>query len=134
MRISVSTILLDTHVLLWALTDSPRLGAHARASIVGASRSLVSSVSIAEIEIKRLLGKIDCPDNLMESAVSSGFLELPLHSAHAMRLGSLPESLRTHDPFDRLLLCQAAAENATLLTADQRLLTLTGLPVQDARH
>lgn len=128
----MSIVLLDTHVLLWALSAPERIGPHATELIERSTRRYVSSVSFAEIEIKQLSGKLTVPERLPEVIAQSGFTELPLSAAHALALGVLPTSLSRHDPFDRLLLAQSATEEALLMTADRRLLDCGGLPVFDA--
>ena len=112
--------LLDTHVLLWWLADDRRLGAGARALVAGPDNAVyVSAASVWEIGMKRALGKLDAPDDLIDAVERSGFDPLPIGLAHAELAGALP---RHHDdPFDRMLVAQAMAEGATLVTADARL-------------
>jgi PIN domain nuclease of toxin-antitoxin system len=95
-------LLLDSHVLLWWLADSPRLGDPARRAIAEpASDVLVSAASIWEIAIKQALGRIDAPADLADR-VADGFDELPISWTHARRAEALP---RHHDdPFDRVLI------------------------------
>lgn len=124
-------ILCDSHVLIWWLAGSPRLGARARARI--AAGTYASAASIAELTVKALLGRLVVPADLGREVARAGFVELPLSAAHADALHALPRALSTHDPFDRMLLAQAVVEGVDLLTADERLLAL-GLPfVVDAR-
>ncbi len=111
-------ILLDTHLYLWWLADSPRLSETARERIRTADAVYVSSASLWEMAIKINLGKLQA--NLTEVAEqihASGFEELPVLAAHAVQLLSLPNLHR--DPFDRLLVAQALSEPLHLLTADQ---------------
>lgn len=111
-------LLLDTHVLLWWLGRFPRLGAKAQAAIGNpASEALVSSLSAAEIEIKRARGKIDAPDDLAEQLVRHGFTELAFTIAHALALRELP--MHHRDPFDRMLIAQARREGLTVVTANR---------------
>ncbi|QIM15654.1 type II toxin-antitoxin system VapC family toxin [Leucobacter insecticola] len=110
-------LLLDTHVLLWWLADSPRLLPKHREIISdGANDVLVSSVSVAEISIQASLGKLDAPSNTVEAIEQSGFRLLPLEASHAEELRSLPWHHR--DPFDRMLIAQARVEQLTLITRD----------------
>lgn len=117
-------ILLDTHILLWFLLDSPRLGARARKILDEAgTRVFFSPVSILEIAIKHALKPevMPCdPDGILEDALGSGLRELPFTSVHARGVGGLPWVHR--DPFDRMLLAQARAEGILLLTCDAPLL------------
>lgn len=126
-------ILLDTQVALWLLSAPERLGRRARREIEAAESVAFSSVSVAEITIKKMLGRLDVPDDIAQQWQRSGLTSLALDSDHATTIAAFPD-LVCHDPFDRLLLAQAKAERATLLTADRVLLSL-GLPqVLDARR
>lgn len=116
-------LLLDSHVALWALDDSPRLGDDARRAIAGAAGVYVSAASIWELTIKSALGKIDIPPGLSSVLVESGFLPLSVTAEHAEGILELPE-MGKHDPFDRLLVSQAHRAGLRLLTADRVLLSL----------
>lgn len=110
-------LLLDTHVFLWAMAASPRLKDEARKLIVAADAVYVSAASIWEIAIKVRLGKLDVDMRVLVAAIGeSGFLELPVTSAHAQGVSQL--ALHHNDPFDRLLVAQAVAEPLKLITAD----------------
>ncbi len=112
-------LLLDTHVLLWALTDSPKLGRSLREKIVDpANDVLVSAATVWEISIKKRLGKLSVPDNVLEFIEASDFTPLPINFVHAMAAGALP--LHHMDPFDRMLIAQAREENLVLVTQDSR--------------
>lgn len=113
-------LLLDTHVLLWWLSDNPRLDPQLRTAIVdGENDVFVSSISIAEIAIKRSQGKLEAPPELLSRIAEEGFTELPFSSDHAAALEALPWIHR--DPFDRMLVVQAQREGLMLATADRRL-------------
>lgn len=110
-------LLLDTHVVLWALAGSPRLSAAARQLIEEADEVYVSAASIWEVAIKARLGKIEAdPQQLVDAIEASGFISLPVTAAHAAGVGALQPVHQ--DPFDRLLLAQALAEPLRLVTAD----------------
>ena len=110
-------LLLDTHVLLWALEDSQALSIDARQSIADTRNEVfVSAVSIWEMAIKRSLGKLRAPDNLADTVQEAGFAALPITLAHAEQAGMLPPHHR--DPFDRMLVAQALAEGLVLVTDD----------------
>ena len=113
-------LLLDSHVLLWLLEDSDRLGAEARAAIDSSSRVFFSAASIWELEIKRSLGRLQYPDGLVQALESAGLTELPISARHASSVEEV--DLPHRDPFDRLLVAQARAESARFLTADGVLL------------
>jgi PIN domain nuclease of toxin-antitoxin system len=113
-------ILLDTHVLLWWLIDSPKLGVTAREAIAAADNVVyVSAASIWEIAIKKSLGKLRAPDNFDHILEQEGFEELPVSVYHAEQAGGLPAHHR--DPFDRMLIAQAQAEGLLLLSQDKQI-------------
>ena len=121
-------MLADTHVLLWALADSPQLSTRAREILQDSDNECwASSASVWEIAIKTLLGKyrLGLPLARLESAIdAAGFhpLDITVRHAAALERVALPHS----DPFDRLLLAQCEVETLRLLTADQ---LLADLPV-----
>lgn len=111
-------LLLDTHVVLWWLNDSPQLGQTARDAIAApANMVYVSAVSVWETVLKHSLGKLEIPDNWTEVLADEPFLQLSVTWAHTIGVGQLPDLHR--DPFDRLLLAQAIAENLTIVTHDE---------------
>lgn len=113
-------LLLDTHVLLWALDNPARLGRKTR-SLVERSEVLVSAASLWEISIKAGLGKLKItPQQVLDAIEPSGFDLLPVQATHAVEVFSL--GAMHGDPFDRLLVAQAMAEGVPLLTADETLL------------
>lgn len=109
--------LLDTHVFLWWSSDDPALGPVARAAIAAPENLvLVSGATAWEIATKRELGKLDAPADVAAWVAESGFGELPIDIAHAVRSAELPK--RHRDPFDRLLVAQSQLESLTLVTSD----------------
>lgn len=124
-------ILLDTHVFLWLQGMPTRLGHLCRALIERAPAVYVSAVSRVEVEVKTLTGRLVLPGGVFDDLPGQGFVELPFTHTHAAALPALPDSLSRHDPFDRMLLAQAATEGLTFVTADRRLLGL-GVAVHDA--
>ena len=116
-------LLLDTHVLLWALIEPTRLSKATQAVLEDPENEvLFSAASIWEIAIKSALGRADfqvAPAEILEAAQTSGFAELPVRSAAALRVATLPHLHR--DPFDRLLIAQAMTEPAVFYTADEQL-------------
>jgi PIN domain nuclease of toxin-antitoxin system len=122
-------VLLDTHVLLWALAEPRRLDRETRATIEsGDNEVLFSAASIWEIAIKAELGRSDFgfdPAEIARAALDTGFTELPVRSNAAAHVGRLP--LLHRDPFDRVLVAQAIVEPATLYTADQQLVPYSDL-------
>lgn len=113
-------LLLDTHIALWAITDSPRLNAQARSLILDPANSVhISTASVWEIAIKHMLGRGGMPISGTQAAVhfqAAGYTELPVVNAHITMLETLPP--HHTDPFDRLLVAQALAEPLRLLTHD----------------
>ncbi len=78
----------------------------------------MSAASAWEISIKKALGKLGAPDDLEQQILASGFALLAMSVTHAMAAGQLP---RHHeDPFDRMLIAQALAEQMTVVTRDKR--------------
>ena len=109
-------VLLDTHLLLWALGAPARLPTAAR-RIIRDGDVYVSAASIWEISIKVALGKLRAdPDEVLAALEPAGLLSLPISGEHAARVASLPPIHR--DPFDRLLVAQALVEPMRLLTDD----------------
>ena len=117
----MSELLLDTHVVLWLLDDSPRLGAGARSRIQSAGRVYMSAASAWEIAIKRSLGKLTMPADFAEAVAASGLHDLPITRAHGLAVDHA--ALPHRDPFDAMLVGQARSERLTFLTADGAILT-----------
>jgi PIN domain nuclease of toxin-antitoxin system len=113
-------LLLDTHLLLWAAGQPRRLPAAARKLLSDADNELLfSAVSLWEITIKRGLGRDDLQVDarvLRRGLLDNGYGELPMQSAHAVAIESLPPIHK--DPFDRILVAQATVEGIILLTTD----------------
>jgi PIN domain nuclease of toxin-antitoxin system len=117
-------LLLDSHVFLWSVDQSQRLSTTARREIERPSNDVyVSAASVWELAIKMSKGRLRTrrivrPQELEESALRTGFIELPVTSRHAAAVATL--GLLHGDPFDRLLIAQAQIENLTILTVDPR--------------
>lgn len=120
-------ILLDTHILLWVLADSKQLPAQARLLVEDQENSIYYSiVSPWETEIKHLAH----PDKLTFGAEAveryckeSGFIQLPIkmqHINHLSQLGQVEDALPHKDPFDRIMVCQAAVEGMLFVTHDPK--------------
>lgn len=114
-------LLLDTHALLWWMTDDAQLSIRAR-ELIADERNviLISAASAWEIATKHRLGKLAIAKALIprfnELIVADGFEHLPVTHLHALRAGSLTTQHR--DPFDRILAAQSALEAAPLVTCD----------------
>jgi PIN domain nuclease of toxin-antitoxin system len=113
-------ILLDTHILLWALLNPSRLAPLHRDLLVSPEHQVFfSAVNIWEIAIKRALDRPDFdvePDVVREAGIATDFRELPITGIHAAMVRQLENHRR--DPFDRLLVAQAKTEPMRLMTDD----------------
>jgi len=118
-------ILLDTHILLWAANGE--LSSEAGQYINDETNTLLfSPVSLWEIVIKRGLGRTDFivdPASLYSGLLSAGYQELPVIGRHTLLVATLPPLHK--DPFDRILIAQAASEGIPFMTSD---ITLSQYP------
>ncbi len=113
-------LLLDTHALVWCLSDVSELAEDARGHIADPRNDVfVSAITGWEITVKRAKGKIAAPRNLAALVEERGFIHLPLTFHHAEQAGDLP--MHHRDPFDRFLIAQARAEGLVLVTRDARI-------------
>ena len=113
-------LLLDTHAFLWWVSDWEQLPERARAAIADPENKVfVSAVSGWEIAIKKAKGRLVAPDGLAAVVEEKRFQHLPLTFEHAERAATLPAHHR--DPFDRMLVAQAQAEDLILVTRDARI-------------
>ena len=114
-------LLLDTHTLLWWLTDDARLSSRARSLIADESNEIfVSAASAWEVATKQRIGKLDeVPEaaaRFVELVAADGFIPLPITQAHSVRAGGYEVEHR--DPFDRMLAAQGELESLVLVTRD----------------
>lgn len=109
---------MDTHALLWAVSEPRRLPPAVAEQVSDASVLVYASAASAwEIAIKAALGKLTADARVLARGIhDAGFTELPVTIAHASRLRDLPPLHR--DPFDRLLVAQALDEGLTIVTHD----------------
>ena len=128
-----SGYLLDTNVILHSAMAPGKLGKNTKRILVENPNVFYSPVSITEIEVKALKKKLPALEMLQENLSEQDFLEKPYLSKHATEIRTFP-SLADHDPYDRMLLAQASAENLTLITADEKLLELEFTWVIDATN
>ena len=111
--------LLDTHTLLWFMMDDPKQPDGVKSLMESDGAFFVSIASFWEIAIKNAKGRLILPGSIpfmAEACLSLGFQILPIRPQHLDKLKNLPDIHA--DPFDRLLICQALAEDLTVLTAD----------------
>lgn len=114
-------ILVDTHIFLWMLSCPERLNDKRRYELESpANEILLSAMSIAELMIKRSIGKIDFEFDPLEMAQKTGLEILSFSGAEAMVLGELP--LHHKDPFDRMLIAQALINRLSLMSDDSKFL------------
>jgi PIN domain nuclease of toxin-antitoxin system len=111
-------LLLDTHVLIWALEAPERLPSNVLSAFETAGVTVfASAASTWEIAIKIALGRLRFPIAELPGALAhAAFKELPVYIAHGLEMAQLP--LVHRDPFDRLLVAQARRERLTLVTRD----------------
>jgi PIN domain nuclease of toxin-antitoxin system len=112
-------LLLDTHVLLWWLSDDRKLANSGSQIIANPDNDvLVSSASVWEISIKTGLGRLEIELDDLENAIArNGFRSLPIGFRHALTAGRLPNVHR--DPFDRMLVAQASVEELRVVSHDR---------------
>ena len=112
--------LLDTHVALWAITDSPRLSTRARALIEDPNATIwVSAASLWEISIKHGLGRGEMPVSGPDALAffqEAGLRILSIAAEHVVAVAAIPP--HHQDPFDRILVAQAQVEPMHLITHD----------------
>jgi PIN domain nuclease of toxin-antitoxin system len=123
--------LLDTQLLVWSGYAPQRLPVSLARELIDRQRDVrYSVVSLWEVAIKASLKRADfqvSPMDLRQGLLAAGFAELPIQADHVLAVEHLP--LIHRDPFDRLLVVQAAREGLRLLTSD-RTLASYGDPVQ----
>ncbi len=112
-------LLLDTHALIWWMTENPSLPESVRRLMVDKRNTVVVSAASAwEMATKVRLGRLpaasDITRNFSQYLAQSGFESLPVSAEHGIRAGLLPGPQR--DPFDRMLIAQAQAENLTIVS------------------
>lgn len=114
----MNNYLLDTHILLWWLSDDKKLAPKIKDVISDANNTIiVSTVTILEIIIKKSLKKLDAPDDLKEVIELNNFIILPMTIDHALLIERLPHI--HYDPFDRLLIAQTIIEDLIFITDDK---------------
>lgn len=113
--------MLDTHVLLWWATDDASLPPRARRRVEESQQIFVSAASAWEMAIKASLGRLPTAFDLLNDFEGTlalrGFEVLPISAAHGIRAGFLPGPHK--DPFDRMLIAQAQAENLAIVSSDE---------------
>ncbi|MDZ7651424.1 MAG: type II toxin-antitoxin system VapC family toxin [Burkholderiaceae bacterium] len=116
-------LLLDTHIVLWWLSDAPQLPAAVRQAVLHPEAEVfVSKASLWEMVIKAFIGKLQADiAKVAEAIPAQGFRWLGIEIAHLLELGKLSADEQHRDPFDRLLVAQSRFEPLILLTTDSQL-------------
>jgi PIN domain nuclease of toxin-antitoxin system len=113
-------LLIDTHIFLWFINDSPNLSQNAIDLLESDTDILLSIASLWEIAIKVNLKKLTLPDRyekfIPEQISQNAIQVMPVTIAHLNIVAKLP--LHHRDPFDRLLISQAISENLPIISAD----------------
>lgn len=122
-------LLLDTHIVLWELTEFRRCSPAAQHAMDNATELWFSAASFAEIGVKTAIGKLFVPERLHEHLAEGGVQVLTLQAQHGLAIAELPVHHR--DPFDRMLIAQARCEQLTIVTADH-VFAAYDVPVVDA--
>ena len=115
--------LLDTHTLLWALFKEDFLSVNAKKVILDDNDIFVSIVSLWEIAIKQSIGKLEMDESIetiVRTCKDEDFCILPIKPSH---LDHLKTFLRYMEPFDRLIIAQAAIENLVIVTKEAKIPT-----------
>lgn len=125
-------LLVDTHIILWALENTSKLGPKTTASISSADQVYVSVVSLWELAAKYKAGKLPYASQRLQVAIEMmGMQVLALRHEHIIRFEKV--MLPHKDPFDALLLAQSLSENLSFVTADQAILSSRYESIIDAR-
>lgn len=113
--------LLDTHIILWWLTDLKEIAPKASKIISNKENNIfISSVSLWEMAIKKSLGRLTLPRNIIEILQTENFQIIPMGYEEALGISDLPQIHQ--DPFDRMLVMQAKLHNCVLITRDKNVM------------
>jgi PIN domain nuclease of toxin-antitoxin system len=113
-------LLLDTHILIWWLSEASRLSQTEIDLITDSDNFIfVSAATAWEIAVKKMIGKLEAPDDLPAALAINNFLELPITIEHSQKLYQLPS--HHNDPFDRIMIAQAISEDLTFMTRDTQI-------------
>lgn len=112
-------IIIDTHVFLWLLNDPSRIKPEQMEYLENTdNRIFLSTISIAELEIKKSIGKLNFNFNSLEMSAEMGIEILNFTGLDALKLGSIP--FHHKDPFDRMIISQGLANKFTILSYDSK--------------
>lgn len=127
-------VLIDTHILLWALADTKKLGRKEKEIILSEDTTVyVSAISLWEISLKYSIGKLKIASLPLQSIIQaieqSGYNIITLTAAEAIGFYQLPKTAHT-DPFDRMLVWQAICNQYYFMTRDNKLKFYTKFGLQ----
>ena len=112
--------LLDTHIVLWWLTTPEKINKKAQKIIKDKSNVIyISSASIWEMAIKKSIGRLTLPHNLLEMIAIQSFKLLPISAEESLGVADLP--MHHTDPFDRMLIMQAKLHDLIIITRDSKI-------------
>lgn len=113
--------LLDTHIILWWLTNPSKITLKAKNIIADCNEKIyISSASIWEMSIKSGIGKLTLPSNIIEVLIAEGFQFLGINAIEALSVSDLP--MLHNDPFDRMLIIQSKLHDLILITRDEKII------------
>lgn len=113
--------LIDTHIFLWSLSEPEKLSSKALSILEEQENTIFVSAAVTwEILIKRAKGNLAFTGNIVNSLYQQSFLPLSITHQHATVIEQLPSI--HHDPFDRIMIAQAIADDLTLITRDKTIL------------
>lgn len=112
--------LLDTHIVLWWLTNPDAIQKKAQKIIRDKSNVIyISSASLWEMAIKKSIGRLTLPHNLIEMIAMESFKILPINAEESLGVADLP--MHHTDPFDRLLIMQAKLNDLIIITRNEKM-------------
>jgi PIN domain nuclease of toxin-antitoxin system len=113
-------LLIDTHILIWWLGDDSKLSLPEKNLIADPDNMVfVSAAACWEITVKKMIGKLDAPGDLPVALAANDFIQLSITIEHTQFLYQLPP--HHNDPFDRIMIAQALAEDLAFMTRDSKI-------------
>ena len=112
-------IIIDTHIFLWLAADLKKVSKKHMQYIENLDNNIyLSSISIAEIEIKKSIGNLDFEADILKILDEMGIEVLNFDAKSAIMLGTLP--MHHRDPFDRMIISQAITNGYKIITVDNK--------------
>ena len=122
--------LIDTHVMIWILSDSKKISEKARTTLDSGEKVYISIASLWEIAIKQGIGKLDLSysiEDIVSKCDAYGISILDIKAKHLDNMKSLPDIHK--DPFDRLIVSQALVEGLDLISKDENIVKYPNVKV-----